>query len=543
VSHGPPSTWTRREVLGSLLGAAAASACRRPLPPPELEGRLVGPSVEHGHRLRDLLRAGGLPAPSGPVRERPVLILGGGVAGLTAAWRLRRDRGPAFTLIELEPSLGGTARGDEAGGLRFPWGAHYLPAPTADQPELLELLAETGSLVGREDDGRPRFDEAQLCADPEERVFHKGWWQEGLFPMAGAAADELAELARFRHLVDGWVRWRDGDGRRAFCLPLDRCSQAAEVLALDRLTMAEWMDREGLRGPRLRWYVDYACRDDYGSDLDDTSAWAGLFYFAARVPAPGEESAEFLTWPQGNGFLVEHLARAVPPDSLALGLAVGRVAPAPDGRRVDVTTLDASGAVTLWRAERVVFALPSFLRAHLLSAYPAATAYAPRYGPWMVANVHLSGRPASRGYPQCWDNVIHGSRSLGYVVATHQAHIDRGPTVWTHYLPRSRRDVAKERAELLALSWREAADAVVAELDACHVDLRRHLVRVDVMRWGHAMVRAGPGELWSPARRAAATPIGPIHFAHTDLSGLPLFEEAFFHGSRAAREVRAALGA
>jgi len=28
-----------------------------------------------------------------------------------------------------------------------------------------------------------------------------------------------------------------------------------------------------------------------------------------------------------------------------------------------------------------------------------------------------------------------------------------------------------------------------------------------------------------------------IHFAHTDLSGVPLFEEAFYHGIRAAEEV------
>ncbi len=44
--------------------------------------------------------------------------------------------------------------------------------------------------------------------------------------------------------------------------------------------------------------------------------------------------------------------------------------------------------------------------------------------------------PGGRGAPLCWDNVFHDSRSLGYVVATHQslAAVPRR-TVLTHYWP------------------------------------------------------------------------------------------------------------
>jgi hypothetical protein len=39
-------------------------------------------------------------------------------------------------------------------------------------------------------------------------------------------------------------------------------------------------------------------------------------------------------------------------------------------------------------------------------------------------------------------------------------------------------------------------------------------------------------------RKALALPVGDrIHFAHSDLSGMSLFEEAFHQGLRAAREV------
>src|SRR5713226_7288162 len=53
----------------------------------------------------------------------------------------------------------------------------------------------------------------------------------------------------------------------------------------------------------LRWYVNYACRDDYGALAKDTSAWAGIHYFAARDP---EEKGP-LTWPEGNGWIAQRL--------------------------------------------------------------------------------------------------------------------------------------------------------------------------------------------------------------------------------------------
>jgi len=57
------------------------------------------------------------------------------------------------------------------------------------------------------------------------------------------------------------------------------------------------------------------------------------------------------------------------------------------------------------------------------------------------------------------------------------------------------------------------------------------------MRWGHAMIRPRTGFMWGQARRAAAVPYRSIHFAHSELSGVALFEEAFDAGIRAADEV------
>src|SRR4029434_860530 len=71
--------------------------------------------------------------------------------------------------------------------------------------------------------------------------------------------------------------------------------------------MSEWMNQRSFNSPRLRWLVNYACRDDYGMRLDQTSAWAGLFYFCSRVAKPDVESQPLITWPEGNGRLLQHL--------------------------------------------------------------------------------------------------------------------------------------------------------------------------------------------------------------------------------------------
>jgi hypothetical protein len=93
------------------------------------------------------------------------------------------------------------------------------------------------------------------------------------------------------------------------------------------------------------------------------------------------------------------------------------------------------------------------------------------------------------------------------------------------------------------MDWRDCASMVLADLSRAHRDIGKLVERIDVMRWGHAMIRPTPGFIWGPSRRAATEPVGGIHFANTDLSGVALFEEAFDHGMRAADEVISALKA
>ncbi len=533
--------WTRRDVLATFLGVPVAmSACRSRDVVSLPAGEIIGASDVIGHRLRDGVRV----VPAADAWERVgVLIVGGGVAGLAAARRLLQSGVNDFALIELEKVHGGTSRCGMSKLVQYPWGAHYLPAPMRENRALVSLLDEMDVLDGVDEAGEPVVAEQFLCRDPEERVFYKGHWYEGLYLNAGASADDLAQLAAFRKEIERWVKWRDGRGRRAFAIPLAKSSDDVVLTALDRLTMKQWLDEHGWTSARLHWLVDYACRDDYGATSDATSAWAGIFYFASRITEAGREARPLITWPEGNGHLATYLYEKAR-EHVRLGLAAAEIIPVErNGKQgVDVVAIDHEGERAFgFHAEQVIFAAPHFSAPYLVRGYAENVerqAAEFQYGAWMVANLFLKDRPReANGFPLAWDNVLYESPSLGYVVATHQRGIDRGATIFTYYYPMCDADARTGRRKLYGMDWKDCADVVLTDLARAHTDIRALTERLDVMRWGHAMVRPSPGFIWGVARQKASREFRGIHFAHTDLSGIALFEEAFYHGNRAAEEI------
>jgi phytoene dehydrogenase-like protein len=505
--------------------------------------------VELGHRLR-----------TGELLSRPVTrrervrtaILGAGMSGLSAAWTLSRASDDDFRLYELEKEPGGTARSGQNSVSKFPWAAHYVPVPVTPNRALETLLEQAGALVGRRADGRPEWSETVLCAEPQERLFFRGAWMEGLFPKAAAGREELGQLARFEDQMRRFASERDAAGRRPFVLPRRLGSLDPRFTELDKISMDQWMRENHFTAPHVRWFVEYGCRDDFGSTLAQTSAWAGIHYYAARLSGTaGEldegEPASFLTWPEGNGRLVTELARSAA-GRIVPGALVFDIEPrAAGGRSLTLRYLDAArDEVVSVEAEAIVFALPKFVARALIApwrASPPSFLAAFEYVPWLVANLTLQGRPREQGYPLSWDNVLYDSQSLGYVVSTHQGGSDRGPTVLTYYRPFAEEDVRAARQKISTATWRELALAALADLTTAHRDLPGLVTRIDVYRWGHAMARPSPGFLQGPDRLAAGRAFRGIHFAHTDLSGLPLFEEAQDAGVQAAEAILTERGA
>jgi len=112
-------TTTRRQFLSAALLALTPKS-ERPI-----TGSFVNDDFAQGHLLRD--RAA-FPKPVETLKI-PLVIVGAGVAGLSAAWRLDKRGFRDFVVLELAQQAGGNARWGENEITAYPWGAHYVPVP------------------------------------------------------------------------------------------------------------------------------------------------------------------------------------------------------------------------------------------------------------------------------------------------------------------------------------------------------------------------------------------------------------------------------
>lgn len=534
----------RRSFLVTAAGAGAAGLASAAgfMHWQEVTSMVHTPGRAEGHFLRD---RSALPAPS-EVIETDIVILGSGIAGLSAAWKLGRLGHDDYLLLD-GPEAFGNAAGSRYGDLACPTGGHYLPLPGPESTHVREMLADLGIILRDADGEKPYYDERFILHGPEERLLVQGEWQEGLVPTSAADAAEhklfFDEMARLRHQ-------HGSDGLRAFVFPLVRSSADSAYAALDRISFAQWLGDKGYRSATLRWYLDYCCRDDYGAGIDRVSAWAGLHYFAGRwgQAANAGENA-LLTWPGGLAPLAEALA--------ARAGARRRAGTAASVREVDgkvealcFTLVEGKPRSFLVRARRAILAMPLFVASRVVEniggyGFDPRT-HLPAYAPWMVSNFLMRDFPRELPEaPLAWDNVVYGGRGLGYVVSTHQDIRSRPPekTVFTAYTALSNRTPAQARRWMQAASAAELLELAGSDLkEAYGWTFAPCVEQVDITLRAHAMAVPQPGFRSNAGLKALREADGPILFAHADLSGLSVFEEAAWWGCRAAERAQAPAG-
>ncbi len=536
--------WTRRQILKSSFVATASLGLatfgferffkRRSLK--EIPVRILGPSSLAGHKMRDGFH---FPEPK-EFKKAKVLIVGGGIAGLSAGWRLQKKGISDFQILELDTEVGGNSRSGQNAVSKFPWGAHYVTLLNEDAQYAKEMYQDFQIITG-ERNKKSIYNEYYLCQAPHERLFISQKWQDGLLPKIGISLEEDAQAKAFFATVEKFRVAKGHDGLHAFTIPLELSSRDPQFLRLDQITMSEYLRQNGWDSKPLHWYINYCCRDDYGTPVSQTSAWAGLHYFCSRRgQADGIESSAVLTWPEGNGWIVGKLRERLEKSILKNAMAF-RVQENAKEVIVDVWN-EAEQFVTRWTAKSLILAVPRFISSHIVQNLPEeqkAITQEISYSPWMVANISLRQAPrAEPGAPLSWDNVFYHGDSLGYVVATHQrTSIHSEETVWTYYKPLDAVEPREARQQALATTADEWRAMILADLSIAHPDISDLIDSIDVWIWGHAMVRPTPGFIWGEERAKMQKNIGRIHFAHSDMSGISIFEEANYHGVKAADEV------
>lgn len=518
------------QVLGlSWLGSSIQS-CDAPASFP---GKIVGQNSVLGHRLRTM--------DFGPVTEivkTDVVVVGGGVAGLSAA-RYLNKHARDFLLLELGDDAGGNAAGGSNRVSAFPWGAHYLPLPSDRDPELIAFLEDAGVITGWQH-GLPVYNEYDLCFDPKERLFINYYWQEGIIPKEGVPKKDRDEIERFLMVMNDFKHLKGSDGRDAFAIPLVNSSQDKKLLALDTISAEHFLRENNFKSPYLKWYVNYCCADDYGTSCAHTSAWAMIHYFASRQGRAANATADaVLTWPEGNYRLINHLKKPIEDKIQTQGL-VYKVELCKHG--VEVFYFDARNNVSKKIVcNASILATPQFVNQRLLQNHSHTIDYSQfQYAPWMVANITLDGTlDERRGEKLCWDNVIYGSDALGYINARQQQIGSHQPVqVITYYQPQLTDDVSLARKQTYQRSFERWKTAILADLKKPHPGIEKRIQEMNIWLWGHGMIKPSPGFIWGEDKKAAAASLdGRIYFAHSDLSGISIFEEAFFQGCKAAKAV------
>ncbi|QZA78973.1 FAD-dependent oxidoreductase [Deefgea tanakiae] len=531
------------------------------------------PGIEAGHSLRDNT------SPIQPSSERrvKVAILGSGAAGLFAAWRLVQDGFTDFVLVE-GPEWGGNCANGQFSpntnsNIHYPRGAHYLPLPSMESTHIRELLLDMGVIEANAFMPNPLFDERVLVHAPEDRLLINGQWQEGLIPQQGIPAAEIAEQKRFFQYIEQIKQQKGSDGKRPFCVPMAHSSQDTAWRKLDDISFADWLKRHQYTAPSLLWYLDYACRDDYGIGLAQTSAWAGLHYFASRGEQTndsrrGEEiehssragakhsktasnahEGAVLTWPDGLNPLIRHMTSKLTANQRMTGVAT-RVQE--QGQTVSIDVLDPSTkTATRLIADHVICAMPLHVAAHIIPEIQGLgfdlKQHGTHHAPWQVSNFLINRFPTEpEHHPLAWDNVVYGSRSLGFVNGTHQLIRTAKPeySVMTAYHAYANEDPKIVRQRLERATGDELYAIAAQDLDAAYgwgsqFKARESVQQVEITLRGHAMSSPTVGFLNNTGVESLLQQNSRIQFAHSDLSGISIFEEAAWWGDVAAKKILA----
>ncbi|NIF05334.1 NAD(P)-binding protein [Chryseobacterium sp. Tr-659] len=461
------------------------------------------------------------------------LVVGGGISGLSACRFFHMNNEQDYLLLEMENHLGGNSSNGQNKFSKFPLGAHYLPLPNKENTEIIDFLKECGICLGHEENGEPILDEYQMTFPQQERLFFKNSWQNDIVPQKGISDKTQKELNRFFRLMDSFRQKKDREGKYWFAIPVHDSSNEEDAIQLEKINFKDWLKENNFQAEELLWLLDYSCRDDFGLGIDYVSAWAGIHYFAGRKNNWSKKYKEqVFTWPEGNARLAKHFSKYTKEKHLSGHL----VFDVKINDKVEVLSFDNTQKKTKKIiAEKVLFASPQFVNERILNHKKAASF---NYVPWLLTTITLKNEFGG-DEELAWDNVIYGTSGLGYIYDQHQ-NINQimGEKVITHYKSFSTGDCRKARKKLYAMKEDELKNLVLEDLKKAHPLIEDLILEMQFHKIGHAMIAPVPNQIFGEAAKIAKQPIdGKVFFAHSDLSGISIFEEAFYQGMRTAEQM------
>jgi protoporphyrinogen oxidase len=474
-----------------------------------------------------------LPVASGDLYD--CVIIGAGISGLVAAWRLEKLGSTNVLLLEKD-ELGGMARQDGDPAHPFSQAAAYTVYPY--NANLTELYQDLGIVTGLNQDGQPIVDEKYLVNAPVNNVniggkWYEDGWESGLASLP-YSPKIIADLQAFRADMKAWYEYVGQDNKFAFDTPTDASTTDPAVRALDEMTLLEYVTSKSW-DRAVSEFFDRYIRSALGTTHDEVSAWAAIGFL-------GAEFHPTLSQPGGNAYLSKALAEKVGADKIKTSATVVRAKI--EGMEVHVSYIEARAVRTV-RAKTAIYAAPRYVAKYMLPDLVAAgrdEAKDFHYTPYIVAQVHVNKTPAGLAY----DNWVYGDYVFTDVIVADWAGLGEPrsaplarPNVLTVYTPLFGPNA---RVELLTKSFEDYEKMILDDLERVIPGVRATVTQFDLYRWGHAMLAAEKGFIFGKSRVDSQKPVGLIRFACHDVDGLPAFENAVGAAYRAAAEVAAVLG-
>ncbi len=483
-----------------------------------------------------------------------VVIVGGGISGLSAAYLLR-EHNPV--VLEFFPNFGGNARGEVFAGTPYSLGSAYVITP--DKGSFLEDIYTQLGLpdVVRVDEG-PKGNPGETPVEYAGDIYESGFWD-------GAYANDPSVTLAFERYRQTVLNFANNYPE----IPLPKFG-ADFVRDLDRITLKQSIeDGMGVPVPApLAAAVQAYCYASFSAGWEEISAASGWNFLAAE---------EFGRWvfPGGNTYMAHamwealrqrELQRGAPGSLLRAGCKVYDVRLEPK-RGSDagalVTYADPQGNLRTIRARRVVVACQKFVAKYIvkdLDALDPAKADAMRsleYRAYAVANVSLKRKPDRDFYDifqianghdfpeddaQARDYNLPTDVTLGDFAAP--AVLRR--SVLTFYWPLPWGDSRFRIVEPnpndtindFATRFAPHLTRTLANLGLKQSDV----AQIRFARWGHAVPLSVPNFIADGHAEHLVRPFeGAIHFVSQDNWALPAIENCLLDAQTVAEHINADL--
>lgn len=468
------------------------------------------------------------------VKERvPLVVIGGGIAGLFSAYLLR-DHKPV--VLEQAPRFGGNAKGQSWHGIDYSIGAAYFIEPEEDS-EIANVLKELGV---------DKFWKIKSEEDPvaiNGKIFKEFWSGE-------TAGNDPVAKAQFAKLKEYFEKVNEGEEITYPDIPITDPEIVDYVNELDRETFKEHLER--IAGGPLVEHIETAieqyCWSSLGASSTTTSAAGGLNFYAS-------EFSNIVICPGGNAAIaervLERLQSSLPKGSLRADALVYDVKVVEDG--VLVSYQDGGGNPQVIHAKSVVMACPKFVVNKVLSDIEPERSAAIgklKYNAYLTANVCIKGGGAAPFYDlyMLGDGKIDTAnvrasaetKRVTDVIYANYAQGSAGSTVLTLYRALPYEGV---RAELLAPTsyerYRQEFEAQIRESILPLLKIpNENVVDMRLARWGHPIPVNAPGLIADGVVDTLRKPFKDrIFFVEQDNWALPAFETSLTEAQIWAPEV------